>query len=132
MAHLLPLGFLGPFPTLFSHGPLLTLLGFPDPITLYLILVADGSSISPLLSLLALLWAYCGPLSLSTYYPWVCFFSLFEPIQACLLPQNPLYELVGHSFLPPRLNGFFLLADFGLPVLLGFSLTGLVKMSLNI
>ena len=56
----------------------------------------------------------------STYCPWVCFFSLSKPIQARLLPQGPLYELVSHSFLPLGLNGFFLLANFGLPVLLGF------------
>ena len=64
LAHLLSLGFLGSFPILLSHGPLLTLLGFPGLIILYLILGADESSISPLLSLLALLWTYCGPFSL--------------------------------------------------------------------
>ena len=56
----------------------------------------------------------------STYYPWVCFFSFSRPIQAHSLPQEPLYELVSHSFLPLGLNGFFLLANFGLPMLLGF------------
>ena len=56
----------------------------------------------------------------STYCPWVCFFSLSGPIQAHLLPQDPLYEPVSHSFLPLGLNGFFLLANFGLLVLLGF------------
>ena len=61
LAHLLSLGFLDPFPILLSHGPLLTLLDFLGPITLYLILGANGSSISPLLSLLALLRACCGP-----------------------------------------------------------------------
>ena len=64
LAHMLSLDFLGPFLILLSHGPLLTLLGFLGPITLYLILGADGSSISPLLSLLTLLWACCSPFSL--------------------------------------------------------------------
>ena len=69
LAHLLSLGFLSPFPILLSHGPLLTLLGFPDPITLYLVLGVDGSSISPLFYLLALLWVYCGPFSLFYILP---------------------------------------------------------------
>ena len=69
IAHLPSLGFLGPFPILLSHRLLLTLLGFPGPITLYLILEADGSSISPLLSLLALLWACCGPFLLFYILP---------------------------------------------------------------
>ena len=64
LTHFLSLGFLSPFLILLSHGPLLILLGFPSPITLYLILGVDRSSISPLLSLLALLWACCGPFSL--------------------------------------------------------------------
>ena len=82
------LGILGPFAflrhpwplflILRSHGLLLTLSGFPDPITLSFILGAHGLSINPLLSLLALLRAYCGPFSLFyiTYCPWVCYFSL--------------------------------------------------------
>ena len=44
----------------------------------------------------------------------------FRAIQARLLPQDSLYEPVSHSFLPLSLNGCFLLANFGLPVLLGF------------
>ena len=69
LAYLLSLGFLGPFPILLSHEPLLTLLDFLDLITLYLILGADGSSISPLLFLLALLWAYYGSFSLFYILP---------------------------------------------------------------
>ena len=61
-----------------------------------------------------------APSRFSTYCLWVCFFSLFGPIQARLLPQDPLYEPVSRSFLPLGLNGFFLLANFGMPVLLGF------------
>ena len=83
------LGILGPFTllgsfrffflTLHSHRFLLTPLGFPDPITLSLILGAYGLAINPLLSLLTLLWTCCGPFSLFyiTYCPWVCHFSLF-------------------------------------------------------
>ena len=67
------LGILGPFTflehprsflILCSHGLLLTHLGFPDLITLSFILGAHGLSISPLLSLLALLRACCNPCSL--------------------------------------------------------------------
>ena len=60
-----------------------------------------------------------APSCFSTYCPWVCFFSISGPIQPCLPPQDPLYEPVSHSFLPLELNGFFLLANFGLPMLLG-------------
>ena len=120
LAHLLSLGFLGPFPILFSYGPLLTLLGFLSPTTLYLILRADGSSISPLLSLLALLWACYGPFSLFYILPMGLLLLSFRAIQARLLPQDSLYEPVSHSFLLLSLNGFFLLTNFGLPVLLGF------------
>ena len=61
-----------------SHGLLLTPLGFLGPISLSFILGAHGLSISPFLSLLALLWAYCDPFSLFyiTYYPRVCYISL--------------------------------------------------------
>ena len=69
LTHLLSLGFLDPFPILLSHWPLLTLLGFLGSITLYLILGVDRSSISSLLSLLALLWACCGPFSLFYILP---------------------------------------------------------------
>ena len=56
----------------------------------------------------------------STYYPWVCFLSFSGSIQTRLLLQDSLYEPVSHSFPPLGLNGFFLLANFGLPMLLGF------------
>ena len=75
LAHLLSLGL---FLTLHSHELLLTPLGFPGLITLSFILGAYGLAISPLLSLLALLQACCGPFSLFyiTYCLWVCYFSL--------------------------------------------------------
>ena len=71
-----PFAFLGlpqPFSNPASQEFLLTLLGFPSLITLYLILGANGSSVSPLLSLLALLWAYYGS------------FSLFYLLPMCLI-----------------------------------------------
>ena len=86
--HLFPLGhpwsicfpwaFLALFLTLRSHGPLLTPLGLPDSISLSFIFGAHGLVINPLLSLLALLRACCGPFSLFyiTYCPWFCYFSL--------------------------------------------------------
>ena len=69
-----PFTFLGhpwPFLILCFHELLLTPLGFPSPITLSFILGAHGLSINPLLSLLALLRACCGPFSLFyiTYCP---------------------------------------------------------------
>ena len=73
---------------------------------------------------LASYFHYFGPAvahsRFSTYYPWVCFFSLSGPIQTRLLPHNPLYESVSHSFLPLGFNGFFLLSNSNLPMLLGF------------
>ena len=99
------------FLTLRSYGLLLTPLGFPNPITLSFILGAHGLAINPLLSLLALLRACCGPFSLFyiTYCPWVCYFSLslgsFRPI--CFLKAH-LFILWTYDplFLPPGLNGF--------------------------
>ena len=76
-----PFTFLGhprPFLILHPHRLLLTPLGFPNPITLSFILGAHGLAINPLLSLLALLRAYCGLFLLYyiTYCLWVCYFSL--------------------------------------------------------
>ena len=120
LAHLLSLGFLGPFPILLSHGFLLTLLGFPSQLLYTSSLGLMGLPLAPYFFCLH----YFGPTMVhsrfSTYCLWVCFFSLSEPIQARLLPQDSLYEPVSHSFLPLGLNGFFLPANFCLPVLLGF------------
>ena len=70
------------FLILYSHGLLLTPLGFLSLIALSFILGAHGLSINPLLSLLALLWACCGPFSFFyiTCCPWVCYFSLWAPL----------------------------------------------------
>ena len=102
--------FLALFLTLHSHEFLLYSLGFPDPITLSLILGAHRLAINPLLSLLSLLWACCGPFSLFhiIYYPWFTF-SLFPEF------FKPIYPLKAHLliswacdslFLPLRINEF--------------------------
>ena len=99
LAHLLSLGILGPFSNYafpWAYTNLLTPLGFPDPITLSFILEAHELSINPLLSLLALLRAYCGPFSLFyiTYYPWVCYFSLRAPL-GLFASSRPVYLFYG-------------------------------------
>ena len=95
------LGILGPFAflghprpfflTLHSHGFLLTPLGFPDPIILSFILGAHGLSISPLLSLLALLHAWCGLFSLFyiTYCPWICKININIRTTSFMPSHNP-------------------------------------------
>ena len=67
------------FLTLHSHGLLLNCLGFPNPITLSLILRAHELAIDPLLSLLSLLWVCHDPFSLFhiIYCPWFAYFALF-------------------------------------------------------
>ena len=79
------------FLTLHSHGLLLNSLSFPGPITSSLILRAHWLAINPLLSLLSLLWACRGPLSLFhiIYCPWFAF-SLF------LSSFKPIYLLKTH------------------------------------
>ena len=98
------------FLTLHHHGFLLNSLGFPDPITLFLILGIHRLAINPLLSLLLLLWAYYCPFSLFhiIYCPWFAF-SLFPG------SFKPIYLFKTHLFiswacdplfLPLRLNRF--------------------------
>ena len=98
------------FLTSHHHGLLLNSLGFPGPITLFLILGVHALAINPLLSLFSLLWACCGPFSLFhiIYYPWFAF-SLFPG------SFKPIYLLKTHLFISwacdplfPlfRLNGF--------------------------
>ena len=136
MSHLFSFGRPGPvcflwassalFLTLHYHGLLLNSLGFPGPITLFLILGVHGLALNPYLSLLSLLWACCGPFSLFhiIYYPWFAF-SLFPG------SFKPIYLLKAHLFiswacdplfLPLGLNGFFYSFANFLSVLLGFSL----------
>ena len=84
------------FLILHSHGLLLTLLGFPDPITLSFILGAHGLSINPLLSYFitsGLLW------SILTFLHHIMPMSLlllslgsFRPI---CFPQGPFIYFMG-------------------------------------
>ena len=89
---------------------LLSSLGSPSPITLFLILGVHGLAINPLLSLLLLLWVCHGPFSLFhiIYCPWFAF-SFFPSF------FKPIYLLKAHLFiswacdplfLPLKLNGF--------------------------
>ena len=79
-----------------SYELLLTLLGFPSPITLSFILGAHGLSTNLLLSLLALFRTCCGPFSLFyiTYCPWVCYFSLQAPLGP-FASLRPIYLFYG-------------------------------------
>ena len=109
------------FLILLSHGLLLTLLGFPGPITLSLILEAHGLSISPLLSLFALLRAYRGLFSFFYILPMglLLSFSLgsFRPI--CFLRDHFMGPWSIYSCHFDLMA--FLLIDSVLPMLLGFS-----------
>ena len=93
-----PVCFLWASSTLFlilhHHGLLLNSFCFPSPITLFLILEVYGLAINPLLSLLSLLWACRGLLSLFhiIYCQWFAF-SLF------LGSFKPIYLLKAHLFI---------------------------------
>ena len=93
-ARLLPLGFLGPFLNFASPWAFMNSLGFPGPITLFLILGVHGLAINPLLSLLSLFWACRGPFSLFhiIYCPWFAF-SLFSG------SFKPIYLLKAQLFI---------------------------------
>ena len=94
MSHLFSLGHPGPvcfpwaslalFLTSHYYGLLLNSLGFPSPITLFLILEVHKLAINPLLSLLSLLWACRSPFSLfhiiyCTWFAFSLFPSSFKP-----------------------------------------------------
>ena len=70
------------FLTLHYHGLLLNSLGFPSPITLFLILGVHGLAINPLLSLFSLLWVCHGPFSLFHTYTahGLLFLSFWAPL----------------------------------------------------
>ena len=117
-----PLGIAGPFAflrlpqpfslTLHSYGPLLSSLGFPGPITLFLILGVYGLAINPLLSLLLLLWDCRGPFLLFhiIYCPWFAFFFfLFPGSFKPIYPSRPIclsHGLVIHYSCRLGLMGF--------------------------
>ena len=91
------------FLTSHHHGLLLNSLGFPGPITLFLILGVLGLAINPLLSLFSLLWVCCGPFSLFhiIYYPWIAF-SLFSG------SFKPIYLLKAYLFISRDCDLLFL------------------------
>ena len=113
VSHLFSLGRLGPvcspwatstlFLTLHSYGLLLNSLGFPDPITLSLILGVHGFVINLFLSLLSLLWVCRGSFSLFhiIYCPWFAF-SLFPD------SFKPIYLLKAHLFISWAYDPLFL------------------------
>ena len=61
LAHLFALGFLDPFTNFVFPWAFIDFIGLPRPNYFILILGVYGPGINPLLSLLALLWAYRGP-----------------------------------------------------------------------
>ena len=137
VSHLFSLGRPGPvcfpwaslalFLTSHHHGLLLNSLGFPGPITLFLILGVHGLAINPLLSLFSLLWACRGPFSL--FY--IIYFSRFA---FSLFPGSfkPIYLLKTHLFISWAYNPLFpplgvnefssQFTNSFLPILLGFFL----------
>ena len=101
---------------LYSHGLLLTSLGFPRPNYFILILWVHGPAINLLLSLLALLWACYGPflffshhtLSMGLLLIISLFPGSFEPI--CFLKTHLLIQWTCDPlFLPLGLMVFFVL-----------------------
>ena len=91
------------FLTLYSHGLLLSSLGFPSLIALSFILGAYGLVINPLLFLLLLLWACCGPFSL--------FYIIYCPLFAFSLflgSFKPIYPLKAYLFISWACDPLFL------------------------
>ena len=100
-AHLLALGFLGPFPNFVFPWAFTGFVGLPWPNYFILILGVYGLAINLLLSLLALFWACHGPFLLSFFHiihcPWVCYL-LFLSFRALLSPfafSRPIYLFHG-------------------------------------
>ena len=121
LAHLLALGFLGLFTNFVFPWDFIDFIGFPRPNYFILILGVYGSAINPLLSLLALLWAYRGPFLLFSHHtlPMGLLFAIslfqgsFKPI--CFLKAHLLISWTCDLlFLQFGLNGFCSLsfADF--------------------
>ena len=103
------LGILAHFLILHFHGLLITLLGFPGPITISFILGAHGLPLTPyfLTSLLRACW---GPFLLFyiTWCPWVYYFFLWDPLGPVAFLKTYLFTLWAYDplFLPFGLNGF--------------------------
>ena len=68
LVHLLAMGFLGPFTNFVFPWGFTNFIGLPRPNYFILILGVYGPAINPLLSLLALLWAYSGPFLLFSHH----------------------------------------------------------------
>ena len=113
-AHLLALGFLGPFPNFVFPWAFTGFVGLPWPNYFILILGVYGLAINLLLSLLALFWACCGPfllffshhtLPMGLLFAISLFPGSFEPI--CFLKAHLLISWTCDPlFLPRGLNGF--------------------------
>ena len=113
LAHLLALGFLGPFTNFVFPWVFTNFIRLSRPNYFKLILGVYGSAINPLLSLLALLWACRDPFLLFSHHTLpmgllltISLFSgSFEPI--CFLKPHLLISWTCDPlFLPLGLNGF--------------------------
>ena len=110
LAHLLSLGFLGPFTNSAFPWAFINFIGLPWPNYLILILGVHGPAINPLLSLFTLLWACGSPFSLFyiIYYPWDAislFPGFFKP--TCLFKAHLFISWACDPlFLPLGPNGF--------------------------
>ena len=116
LAHLLALGFLGPFTNFVFSWAFNDFIGLPWPNYFILFLGVYGPAINPLLSLLAVLWSCRGPFLLFSHHTLPMgllltislFPSSFEPI--CFLKAHLLISWsCDPLFLPLGLNGFFVL-----------------------
>ena len=128
LAHLLALGFLGPFTNFVFPWAFTDFIGLPQPNYFILILGVYGSVINPLLSLLAVLWVCCGPFLLFSHHTLPMgslltislFLGSFEPI--CFLKAHLLISWTYDPlFLPLGLNGFCSLSFANFFVLLGWA-----------
>ena len=106
------------FLTSHYHGLLLNSLGFPGPITLFLILEVHGLAINPLLSLFSLLWTCRGPFSLfhiihCLWFAFSLFPSSFKPIYLLKIyffiswVCDPLFPLLGLNGFSSQFTNFF-------------------------
>ena len=118
------------FLTSHYHGLLLNSLGFPGPITLFLILEVHGLAINPLLSLFSLLWTCCGPFSLfhiihCLWFAFSLFPSSFKPIYLLKIyffiswVCDPLFPLLGLNGCSSQFTNFFFSHISGLLLAIG-------------
>ena len=127
----LALGFLGFFPNFVFPWTFTNFIGLPRPNYFILIFGVYGSAINPLLSLLALLWAYHGSFLLFFHIihcSWFCYllFLSFPALSSPFAFLKPIYlfhGLVIHYFCRLDLMVFVLnlLPTSFRPVLLGWA-----------